>query len=131
VKDVNLESEKGDSPPNFNMEDYLLNDEIIHSLQRNPLPSFAHVILVVETTSVNNTTSIFAMAPMNKLDAPTLATPTVVIFISIVEHVHSNCNFRGLSQGHIMKDLEGQGHVGVHLGKLDKPSSKEHGRFFQ
>jgi hypothetical protein len=29
---------------------------------------------VVETTSANNTTSIFVMAPMNKLDAPTLAT---------------------------------------------------------
>jgi hypothetical protein len=70
------------------------------------------------------------MAPMNKLDAPTLATPTAMNSTSIVEHVHSNCNFRGLSQGQITKDLEGQGHIGVHLGKLNKPSSKEHGGFF-
>ncbi len=27
-KDVNLESEMGDNLPNFNMKDYLLNDEI-------------------------------------------------------------------------------------------------------
>lgn len=70
------------------------------------------------------------MAPMNKLDAPTLATPTVVIFISIVEHVHSNCNFRGLSQGHITKNLEGQGYVGVHLGKLDKLVQRNMEDFF-
>jgi hypothetical protein len=28
-KDVNLESEMGDNPPNFNMEDYLFNDEVL------------------------------------------------------------------------------------------------------
>jgi hypothetical protein len=27
-KYVNLESKKWDNPPNFNMEDYLLNDEV-------------------------------------------------------------------------------------------------------
>ncbi len=57
-----------------NMEDNLFNDEVVHSPQISPMPSFAHVAPVVETTSANNTTSIFVMAPMNKLDAPTLAT---------------------------------------------------------
>ncbi len=123
-KDVNLESEKGDNPPDFNMEDYLLNDEVIHSPQISPLPSFAHVAPMVETTRANNT-SIFEMAPMNKLDAPTLATLIVVIFTSIVEHVHNNCNFGSPSHGQIKEDLEGRGHVGVHLGKANRPSLKE------
>jgi hypothetical protein len=52
---------------------YLLNDEVVHSPQRSPLPSFAHVALVVMETSANNT-SILMMAPMNKLDAFNLAT---------------------------------------------------------
>ncbi len=62
---------------------------------------------------------------MNKLDAPTLATPVVVNSTSIVEHVHNNCNYGGPSQGQIREDLEGQGHIGVHLGKANRPSLKE------
>jgi hypothetical protein len=124
-KDFNLESKKGDNLPNLNVEDYLFNDEVAYRPQRCPLPFFAHVALVVETTSANNTTSIFAMASMNKLNAPTLATLTAMTSTSIVEHVHNNCNCGGPSQGQIREYLEGQGHVGVHMGKPDRPSSKE------
>jgi hypothetical protein len=107
-KDVILEFKKEDNPLEFNMEDYLLNDEVVHSPQRNPLLSFAHVALVVATTSPNKSTSIFTMALMNKLDAPTLATPATMISTSIVEHVHNNCNFGASSYGQIKEDLEGQ-----------------------
>jgi hypothetical protein len=91
-KDVILEFEKEGNPLESNMEDYLLNDEIVHSPQRSSLPSFAHVAPVV-ATNANKTTSIFTMALMNKLDAPTLATPATTIFTSIMEHVRNNCNF--------------------------------------
>ncbi len=90
------------------MEDYLFNDEVVYSPQGSPLPFFAHVALVVETTSANNTTSIFTMALVNKLDAPTLATLTAMTFISIMEHVHKNCNSGGPSQRQIKEDLKGQ-----------------------
>jgi hypothetical protein len=95
------------------MEDYQFNDEVIHSPPKSPFPSFAHVTPMVVTTSANNTTSIFTMAPMKKLDAPTLATPATMISTSIVEHVHNNCNFGGPSQCQIREDLEGQGHIRV------------------
>ncbi len=113
VKKCEKESKKEDNPPESNMEDYQFNDEVVHSPQKSPLPSFVHVTPVVATTSANNTTSIFKMAPMKKLDIPTLATPTTMISTFIVEHVHNNCNFGGPSQGQIREDLEGQGHIGA------------------
>jgi hypothetical protein len=73
-KDVNLELEKRIIFHNSTWRIYLLNDEVVHSPQRSPLPSFAHVALVVMETSANNKTSILMMAPMNKLDAFNLAT---------------------------------------------------------
>jgi hypothetical protein len=97
VKYVNLEYEKGYNPPDFNMEDYLFNDEVVHSLKKSPMPSFAHVAPMVETTNVNNTTLIVAITPMNKLGVPTLATLAIVISASIVEHIHNNWNYEGPS----------------------------------
>jgi hypothetical protein len=46
-KDVILEFEKQDNPLEFKMEDYLLNDQVVHNPQRNPFLSFAHVALMV------------------------------------------------------------------------------------
>ncbi len=76
------------------MGDYLLDDVKVPSPTRNPLPTLAPETLMVVATNEDSTTSLI-VAPLNKLDAPTLASATSAIMNSthVVQHTLNVCNF--------------------------------------
>ncbi len=86
-KDVNVIFEDL-NPLDFNVGDYLLDDVKVRNPSRNPLPTFTHETPMVVATNEDNTTSLI-VAPLNKLDAPTLANAT----LAIVNSTLNVCNF--------------------------------------